>query len=165
MITYMRVLQTVHFPALLDICDQSLGIFYGIALKLVIMEGTRLQWNGFCDLYFKWFMTMYWWFVMKDMTDKCAYRYVNLRVCKCTCWSYFPQSTVPLYRKTNEMNKAFQKIALKKREWILIDSDNKCCCDRTAQVEPLFVLKNHEGQFYVKMFLPHTTSSNDHDSL
>jgi hypothetical protein len=60
-------------------------------------------------LCFIWFMTMHWWFITRNKTNKCIYRYVNVLYCKhvwglaiyntvnshifiCTYWSYFSSS-------------------------------------------------------------------------
>jgi hypothetical protein len=72
MTTYTRVSQT-SFSSPSGYCDQFHGIFYGTALNLVVTDCTRLQWNSFRNLYFKWFMTMHWRFIMRGMTDKCIY--------------------------------------------------------------------------------------------
>ena len=37
-------------------------------------------------LYFKWFMTMNWWFIMRNTTNQCIYRYVN--------WLYYKQRSL-----------------------------------------------------------------------
>jgi len=31
-----------------------------------------------CIMNFKWFMIMHWWFIMRNTTKKCTYRYLNL---------------------------------------------------------------------------------------
>jgi hypothetical protein len=31
-----------------------------------------------CIMNFKWFLTMHWWFIMRNTTNKCTYKYLNL---------------------------------------------------------------------------------------
>lgn len=40
--TDMHILKTVHFPALVDVCDQFYGILYGTALNLVLVVSVKL---------------------------------------------------------------------------------------------------------------------------
>ena len=54
--------------------------FVWISVQITIISAYRINWLVFITEteVFKWFMTMHWWFNMRNKNSKCIYRYVNL---------------------------------------------------------------------------------------